>query len=190
MHQTAVRQSNTALYSSGQRPTDASIGALGPVGCSAEAVGVSRGAATRRVGEDAVDPSPVRRSHRERPQPRRGDGRPVRRLRHLPRALLQLEHREFQRRGPPSGRRGGQTEPRRRDSRRCRWGRRPRRVGAASLPTGDHHNPLRSYERYLDRVPADYFVFEMKSIADVARCVGADPDALPATGRLATSVDG
>ena len=40
--------------------------------------------------------------------------------------------------------------------------------------TGDHHDPLADYQEIVKTVPADYFVFEMKSIDDVARCVEAD----------------
>lgn len=40
--------------------------------------------------------------------------------------------------------------------------------------TGDHHHPLTDYQEIVKSVPADYFVFEMKSIDDVARCTGAD----------------
>ena len=40
--------------------------------------------------------------------------------------------------------------------------------------TGDHHTHLTDYQDIVDAVPADYFVFEMKSIDDIARCVGID----------------
>lgn len=38
--------------------------------------------------------------------------------------------------------------------------------------TGDHHAPIPDYHEIVDAVPAEYFVFEMKSVDDVARCVG------------------
>ncbi|GGN97515.1 sugar phosphate isomerase/epimerase family protein [Haloarcula pellucida] len=41
--------------------------------------------------------------------------------------------------------------------------------------TADLHEPLTDYEPVVEAVPADYFVFETKSVADVARCVGAEP---------------
>jgi sugar phosphate isomerase/epimerase len=44
--------------------------------------------------------------------------------------------------------------------------------------TGDHHDPLTEYEDVVEGVPADYFVFETKSVADVARSVGADVPSL------------
>ena len=40
--------------------------------------------------------------------------------------------------------------------------------------TGDHHDPLTDYQGIVEAVPADYFVFEMKSVDDVAHCVEAD----------------
>ena len=40
--------------------------------------------------------------------------------------------------------------------------------------TGDHHDPHPAYEEIVETVPAEYFVFEMKSVADVARCVGRE----------------
>lgn len=49
--------------------------------------------------------------------------------------------------------------------------------------SGDHHDPLTDYHNIVETVPADYFVFEMKSVDDVARCVGADiptPEITPA----------
>jgi sugar phosphate isomerase/epimerase len=45
--------------------------------------------------------------------------------------------------------------------------------------TADQHHPLTDYERFLDRVPADYFVFETKSPADLVRSVGRDPESVP-----------
>jgi len=42
--------------------------------------------------------------------------------------------------------------------------------------TADDHEPLPDYRRIVDAVPADYFVFEMKSVADVARCLGVDEE--------------
>jgi sugar phosphate isomerase/epimerase len=46
--------------------------------------------------------------------------------------------------------------------------------------TGDHHDPLTEYDDILETVPADYFVFEMKSVSDVAHCIGAEaPDSTP-----------
>ena len=50
--------------------------------------------------------------------------------------------------------------------------------------TGDQHEPLTDHAGLLEAVPADYFVFETKSLADVARSVGAEPH-VPRTG-LAT----
>lgn len=47
--------------------------------------------------------------------------------------------------------------------------------------TADQHEPLPEYEEVLDRVPASYAAFEMKSVADVAACVGTErPTALAA----------
>nr|WP_249361476.1 sugar phosphate isomerase/epimerase family protein [Haloterrigena sp. H1] len=40
--------------------------------------------------------------------------------------------------------------------------------------TGDTHDPLPSYREIVETVPADYFVFEMKSVDDVARCMGVE----------------
>jgi len=40
--------------------------------------------------------------------------------------------------------------------------------------TADQHQPLPEYEAIVEAIPADYFVFEMKSVADVGRSVGAD----------------
>ncbi|MFB6296897.1 MAG: sugar phosphate isomerase/epimerase family protein [Salinirussus sp.] len=37
----------------------------------------------------------------------------------------------------------------------------------------DDHEPLPDHDRFLEAVPADVFVFETKSVADVARCLGA-----------------
>jgi len=42
--------------------------------------------------------------------------------------------------------------------------------------TADDHEPLTDYRQIVDAVPADYFVFETKSVADVARCLGVDED--------------
>jgi sugar phosphate isomerase/epimerase len=47
--------------------------------------------------------------------------------------------------------------------------------------TADQHRPLPDYESVVEAVPANYFVFEMKSLADVARCVGADHAPPPET---------
>ncbi|WP_276255568.1 sugar phosphate isomerase/epimerase family protein [Halomontanus rarus] len=44
--------------------------------------------------------------------------------------------------------------------------------------SADRHEPLLDYEPIVEAVPADYFVFETKSVADVAACVGADPEPL------------
>jgi len=44
----------------------------------------------------------------------------------------------------------------------------------------DDHEPLSDYQRFVDQVPADQFVFEMKAVEDVARCVNvthAPPEA-------------
>ena len=38
----------------------------------------------------------------------------------------------------------------------------------------DQHKPLPEYEPLIDTIPADCFVFEMKTVADVATCVGGD----------------
>jgi sugar phosphate isomerase/epimerase len=40
--------------------------------------------------------------------------------------------------------------------------------------TGDDHLPLTDYENVVEAVPADYCVFEMKSVDDVARCLGVE----------------
>jgi sugar phosphate isomerase/epimerase len=40
--------------------------------------------------------------------------------------------------------------------------------------TADQHEPLTAYEPLVDAIPADHFVFEMKSVDDVARTVGKD----------------
>jgi sugar phosphate isomerase/epimerase len=52
------------------------------------------------------------------------------------------------------------------------------RIGVCHLHdndgTADQHDPLTEYEPFVDEIPADYFVFETKSLADVARSVGAD----------------
>jgi len=40
--------------------------------------------------------------------------------------------------------------------------------------TADQHRPFPGYESVVEAVPADCFVFEMKSVADVARTVGVD----------------
>jgi len=40
----------------------------------------------------------------------------------------------------------------------------------------DDHEPLSDYRRFVDTVPAEQFVFEMKTVADVAQCVGATHD--------------
>lgn len=40
--------------------------------------------------------------------------------------------------------------------------------------TADQHRPFPGYESVLEAVPAKYFVFEMKSLADVARTVGVE----------------
>lgn len=44
--------------------------------------------------------------------------------------------------------------------------------------TADQHEPLVDYQPVLERVPADYFVFETKSVGDVARCVGVEPTSI------------
>lgn len=51
--------------------------------------------------------------------------------------------------------------------------------------TGDHHDPLMDYRDIVETVPADYFVFEMKRVDDVARCVETDVSTLevPSTER-------
>jgi sugar phosphate isomerase/epimerase len=40
--------------------------------------------------------------------------------------------------------------------------------------TADQHRPLPEYERFVDAIPADQFVFEMKSLDDLATSVGAE----------------
>jgi len=40
--------------------------------------------------------------------------------------------------------------------------------------SADQHEPLPEYEPLVGGIPADWFVFEMKAVADVATCVGAD----------------
>lgn len=40
--------------------------------------------------------------------------------------------------------------------------------------TADQHEPLPGYESVVESVPANFFVFEMKSIADVAKTVGSE----------------
>lgn len=40
--------------------------------------------------------------------------------------------------------------------------------------TGDQHEPLREYESFVEAVPADCFVFEMKSVGDIATCMRVD----------------
>lgn len=47
--------------------------------------------------------------------------------------------------------------------------------------TGDHHDPLTDYQRITETVSADYFVFEMKTIDDIARCLEADVAPLKVT---------
>lgn len=42
--------------------------------------------------------------------------------------------------------------------------------------TGDQHEPLPDYGRIVETVPAEYFVFETKSVADIARCMNVDPE--------------
>jgi sugar phosphate isomerase/epimerase len=37
--------------------------------------------------------------------------------------------------------------------------------------TADSHDPLPDHDHVLEAVPADYFVFEMKSVADVGKCL-------------------
>ena len=50
--------------------------------------------------------------------------------------------------------------------------------------TGDHHDPLTDHQDIVETVPADYFVFEMKSVDDVAHCVEADTPAFNAVPSL------
>lgn len=40
----------------------------------------------------------------------------------------------------------------------------------------DDHEPLSEYRQFVDTVPAEQFVFEMKTVEDVARCVDAAHD--------------
>lgn len=40
--------------------------------------------------------------------------------------------------------------------------------------TADQHEPFPGHKSVVEGVPANYFVFEMKSVRDVARCVGTD----------------
>jgi sugar phosphate isomerase/epimerase len=40
--------------------------------------------------------------------------------------------------------------------------------------TADQHQPFPEHEAVIESVPAECFVFEMKSVADVGRCVGTD----------------
>jgi sugar phosphate isomerase/epimerase len=47
--------------------------------------------------------------------------------------------------------------------------------------TADQHDPLTGYEPVVEAVPADHFVFETKSVADVAVSVGQDPEPLDST---------
>jgi sugar phosphate isomerase/epimerase len=49
--------------------------------------------------------------------------------------------------------------------------------------SADQHRPLTDHEEILASVPAEYASFEMKSVADVGACVGADttPDIAPPT---------
>jgi sugar phosphate isomerase/epimerase len=44
--------------------------------------------------------------------------------------------------------------------------------------SADQHEPLVDHDPILETVPADYFVFETKSVADVARCLDTEPPAL------------
>jgi sugar phosphate isomerase/epimerase len=46
--------------------------------------------------------------------------------------------------------------------------------------TADQHDPLTDYEPVVDAVPADYFVFETVSVADVATSVGVDTESVTA----------
>ena len=52
--------------------------------------------------------------------------------------------------------------------------------------TADQHEPLPDHDRFLDSVPADFFVFETVSVPDVARSAGVSPPpftpALQSTG--------
>lgn len=47
--------------------------------------------------------------------------------------------------------------------------------------TADQHEPLADYEDVVETVDAEYSVFEMKSLADIAQCVGAEPERVPQT---------
>ncbi len=40
--------------------------------------------------------------------------------------------------------------------------------------TADQHEPFSGYESVVESTPAEYFVFEMKSVGDVATCLGAE----------------
>jgi sugar phosphate isomerase/epimerase len=51
--------------------------------------------------------------------------------------------------------------------------------------TADQHQPFPAYESVVESVPADYFVFEMKSVADVADCL--DIETTPPKTELSTS---
>ena len=42
--------------------------------------------------------------------------------------------------------------------------------------SADQHEPLPEYEPLVEVIPADCFVFEMKTVADVATCVGVDAE--------------
>ncbi len=42
--------------------------------------------------------------------------------------------------------------------------------------TGDQHEPIPDHDHLIEAIPADVFVFEMKSVADVARSAGLDPE--------------
>jgi len=44
--------------------------------------------------------------------------------------------------------------------------------------TGDQHTPLTEYQTIVETVPADYFVFEMKSLDDIARSVEGAPESI------------
>jgi sugar phosphate isomerase/epimerase len=50
--------------------------------------------------------------------------------------------------------------------------------------TADQHEPLTDYQPVVDAVPADYFVFETKSVADVATAMSAETE--PPTTALTT----
>ncbi|WP_436903452.1 sugar phosphate isomerase/epimerase family protein [Halovenus halobia] len=51
--------------------------------------------------------------------------------------------------------------------------------------TADQHNAFPGYESVVESVPADCFVFEMKSVADIAACLGTDTK--PPKTELSTS---